>query len=265
MGIKVRGSLSLVQVISFSFGVIFLSLLLIMVSLNPCPSDQVFSIYKAALSISLAGLAAVIPGFFRFKYQGIIAAGGAMGVFAFVFLLNPATISRTGNCTFDLTLTFHVAGDRDKLVSGVSATVLFGTSRVEKIDVHEGRVVIHEIHNDLRGKEMILDLNANDDYESKQLRLTIPQEKNFVQIDLAPRSHITRAHGVLLDAQNRPLKFARINIEGTEDTTDVNGMYDFTLPLKAGLRTHYLIYVNNELKYDRQQTLTTDFLGIKVE
>lgn len=90
--------------LSLVFGVLFLAAILALVSYFPCPSKVQVNVFKIVLAIAAGACAAIIPGFFNFEYQGIVKAGGALGVFALVFLVNPAGIEQEDNCNCSLEL-----------------------------------------------------------------------------------------------------------------------------------------------------------------
>jgi hypothetical protein len=60
---------------------------------NPFPSAYQRSTYAIGIAF-FGGLgAALIPGYFEFRFRGLVRAGGALGVFAFIYLSAPKTYS----------------------------------------------------------------------------------------------------------------------------------------------------------------------------
>jgi hypothetical protein len=90
--------------LSLIFGILFLAAILTLVSYFPCPSKVQVNVFKIVLAIAAGACAAIIPGFFDFQYQSMVKAGGALGVFALVFLVNPAGIEQEDNCNCSLEL-----------------------------------------------------------------------------------------------------------------------------------------------------------------
>jgi len=70
--------------------------------------------------------------------------------------------------------------------------------------------------------------------------------------------------GSIIDAENRPLKFARLSINGYESKTDENGNYNFKVPVKNGQVSSFRIFKEDKLIYDQSQSVTSDFFNIKV-
>jgi hypothetical protein len=86
------------NIISMVLGIVFVLLILFLVLQYPCPTKIQANVFQIVLAISAGACAAVIPGFFNFKYQSLVKAGGGLGIFALVYLVNPAGISEGDNC-----------------------------------------------------------------------------------------------------------------------------------------------------------------------
>ncbi|MBV7439681.1 DUF4019 domain-containing protein [Aeromonas sp. sif2416] len=81
----------------FAFGVIFLSTILVLVVLNPTPTNVQFFAFRLTMALSAAGIGALLPGFLRLDIplpiQGGVRASGALALFASVWFVNPATLN----------------------------------------------------------------------------------------------------------------------------------------------------------------------------
>lgn len=86
----ISGSLDINVVLAFAFGVIFLSVMLGFATWFPNPTPFQLRVYITALALAAAGVGAVLPGRFDFKYKTIVRGGGALGLFALVYLNQPA-------------------------------------------------------------------------------------------------------------------------------------------------------------------------------
>lgn len=74
------------------FGVLFVTVLLVIAIFIPRPTPFQFFIFRVVLALAAAGVAAIIPGFFRIESrtnETFIRAGGALAVFVLIYLLNP--------------------------------------------------------------------------------------------------------------------------------------------------------------------------------
>lgn len=81
-------------VLLFAFGVVAMVTRVVIALFIPNPSQNQEAVFRTVLSISCAGIAAIIPGSIEFTseaMQSTISATGAIGVFAFVYLTNPNT------------------------------------------------------------------------------------------------------------------------------------------------------------------------------
>ncbi|PBP43928.1 hypothetical protein CCL14_03010 [Pseudomonas syringae] len=77
-------------VISFVFGVVFLTAVIAIAIFLPNPTGFQYVIFRLVASLSAAGVVAVMSGFIEVKFGGWLRAGGALAVFAAVFWTNPA-------------------------------------------------------------------------------------------------------------------------------------------------------------------------------
>jgi hypothetical protein len=85
------------KVAAFTFGVIFVVTLLVFAITVPNPTESQFFIFRIVLALAAAGVAAIIPGFLNIESKTAlyaIRAGGALGVFLLVYLVNPPAVLR---------------------------------------------------------------------------------------------------------------------------------------------------------------------------
>ena len=75
--------------LAFGFGVVFISVMLAIALLKPDPSDFQYKVFWAVVAMSLAGIAAVMPGFIEVRVSKWVYAGGALAVFVMVYFWTP--------------------------------------------------------------------------------------------------------------------------------------------------------------------------------
>jgi hypothetical protein len=75
---------------AFAFGVIFSSVLLYLGAVQTNPTPLQIKIDVTILALAAAGVGAILPGSLHVSYRGYLRAGGALGLFALVFLSEPA-------------------------------------------------------------------------------------------------------------------------------------------------------------------------------
>ena len=75
---------------AFAFGVVAVGTILVLAVAIPEPKPFQYLVFRIVLAIAVAGVAAMIPGLFEIDVPVGVKAGGALGVFAAVFFLNPA-------------------------------------------------------------------------------------------------------------------------------------------------------------------------------
>jgi hypothetical protein len=79
--------------LSFGTGVFFMLILLTLAISISQPTIWQYTLFRTILSLAAGGIAALLPGDFEFKFKNIVRATGALGVFVFVFMQNPAQIA----------------------------------------------------------------------------------------------------------------------------------------------------------------------------
>ena len=90
----VSGNIDINILLAFGFGVTFLSIMLGFAIFFPNPSSFQVQAFGTSLSLAAAGVGAILPGFFEFKYQNVVRAGGALALFAVVWFSQPAIASK---------------------------------------------------------------------------------------------------------------------------------------------------------------------------
>lgn len=82
----IKGQIKLETLLGFAFGVIFISAILFFAVTIINPTTLQINVFKTVLALAGAGVAAIIPGQFELKHLPFIRAGGAIAVFALIFL-----------------------------------------------------------------------------------------------------------------------------------------------------------------------------------
>ena len=80
------------QQLAFACGIMFVVVLLILALVVPNPTPFQYEVFRAVLSLAVAGVAAMIPGFVELTVSDWLRAGGALAVFFVVYFYNPASL-----------------------------------------------------------------------------------------------------------------------------------------------------------------------------
>jgi hypothetical protein len=80
-------------ILSVSFGVAFIVLLIILSIRFPDPTSFQYQVFRTVLALAGAGAAAAFPGFIEVKFGKWLRAGGALAVFAVLYFANPAQLA----------------------------------------------------------------------------------------------------------------------------------------------------------------------------
>lgn len=87
----IGGSLDISVLLSFVFGVVFITVMLIFAVFIPNPSPFAQWVFIIVVALSAAGVGAVVPGILNIEMP-YVRAGGALALFAVIFFMKPAII-----------------------------------------------------------------------------------------------------------------------------------------------------------------------------
>lgn len=90
----VSGNIDINVILSFAFGLIFISVMLGFSVFFPNPTPLQLRVFITTLALAAAGVGAIFPGFLDIDFMPVARAGGALGLFLVVYLLRP-TIEKT--------------------------------------------------------------------------------------------------------------------------------------------------------------------------
>src|SRR5690349_8844719 len=78
------------KILAFSFGVTFISVLLVLTTIVENPNPVAIKVYITVLALAAGGVGAVLPGFLEIRCKNLIRAGGAFGLSVLVYTNEPA-------------------------------------------------------------------------------------------------------------------------------------------------------------------------------
>jgi tetratricopeptide (TPR) repeat protein len=81
------------MLLGFLFGLIFVSVLLLIAYVTPSPTDFQIFVYRTIMALAAAGIGAIIPGFLFVQISNYVRAGGAIACFVIVYLINPPSLA----------------------------------------------------------------------------------------------------------------------------------------------------------------------------
>jgi hypothetical protein len=84
------------KVAAFSFGVVFIVVMLVISLRVPTPSETQWFVFRVVLAAAAAGVGAVIPGLLVVRVHRYIRAGGALALFLLVYWFNPPKLVVSG-------------------------------------------------------------------------------------------------------------------------------------------------------------------------
>jgi CheY-like chemotaxis protein len=82
--------------VSVTSGLIFIAIMLLVAIFIATPTPFQMFIFRVVISLAAGGFGAALPGFFNLNLpiwkKGMLHAGGALGLFAIVYLINPPSL-----------------------------------------------------------------------------------------------------------------------------------------------------------------------------
>ncbi len=201
----------------------------------PCPSGPQFIVFRIALAIGVAGLAAVIPGFFTFQYKQLVTAGGALAVFAFVYLINPAQATSADRCNqpFDFTIFLEDADGKTALKNkGMLTLRLKNDKRSENLDA-DGSTSFKQLPASAANDTVSVELEAPGwQFANGKTSTRLPLIGNNRTLTIQRDSSLYCCiSGSVRDDQNRFLSGVRLSIGDQFVTSDSNGRFALVIPV----------------------------------
>ncbi|MFS8047041.1 DUF4019 domain-containing protein [Rhizobium sp. BR 314] len=90
----ITGQININNLLGFAFGVIFVAVMLVFATQYPNPTPSQLFTFVVVLALAAAGIGAILPGTLGVEWSGpggmpAVRAGGAIALFALVFLFRP--------------------------------------------------------------------------------------------------------------------------------------------------------------------------------
>ncbi|MCH8082512.1 MAG: tetratricopeptide repeat protein, partial [Proteobacteria bacterium] len=93
-------------ILAFSFGLVFIATMLVLAIKFPRPTPFQYTVFRVVLALAAGGIGAVLPGFLNLDLtlpQGTLEAGGALALFALIYLVNPVQLIAEKSTIINLT------------------------------------------------------------------------------------------------------------------------------------------------------------------
>ncbi len=227
-------------------GVIFI-LILIFISIKfPSTIQEYFGIYKTILAISCAGLAAILPGFININYKGFLRAGGALGVFTFIFLF-----VKPNENTFNVRVI--VQTDNNTRLERNGRVVIFLGLEPREAMLHDNNDALFE-NTPMKylNTPVKFGIHFTEDYVLKNPDSLYTLTGNRI-IYLKATIALNNVVNGFVTYKNKPLKDVEVFIGEVRDTTDAKGFYKLTLD-KANLNAEQTItFYKAKFKLNRKK------------
>lgn len=223
-------------------GVLSLAAILAAILFVPCPTSAQFFVFRLILALGAAGIGSILPGFFHVESAGA-KAGGALALFALVYLLNPAELVGDERCRqkpFTLTVSVRMQKPSTDYPELKDAELwLWQENDWKKAPVSpEGVADFKNLSPELIGKQTAVRWKGEFYKPAKDSLTIVPPA---VTLDLTPDGSLERVFGKITDPKGLAFPGVAIEVEGRFDTTDAAGNYDLRIPPDLQ-KTHYLLH-----------------------
>ncbi len=213
-------------------GIVFIVLILLLVIFFPCPTSSQYIVFRIVLSIALAGFAAVIPGFFTFKYKTFVTAGGAIAVFAFTYIFNPALIDTSDKCNepFDFTFFLEDSSGVNPLRSTGKLILLVENDKREELIDGEGSASFKRLPLNLSNQHARLQLEAEGwQFENDKSLMEVKLEGKSATLLVKHDNSLCCISGSVRDHENHFLAGVKVSIGDAVTETNENGRFNLTI------------------------------------
>ncbi len=236
----VRSGSQVNYLIPMSIGGALLLMIVVLVVFLPCPSSTQFIVFRIALALGAAGLVTVIPGFFEFDYKHFmhagVRAGGALAIFAFVYLINPAAAATGGdrcNQPFDLAVFLTDTDGATPLINQGNLSLRFkNENRTEAIDA-KGSANFRQLPAQAGGDTVVVELAAAGwQFTNGKAIMRFPVDGIHATLTIQRDSaRYCCISGSVRDEANRFLPGVKLGIGSQFVESDSNGRFSLVIPV----------------------------------
>lgn len=92
-----KGSITINVLLSFVFGLIFITAMLVLAVAHPNPTPSTQKTFTTVLALAAAGIGAALPGFLHIRHLPFIRAGGAIALFVIVYFFRGDIVSNVAS------------------------------------------------------------------------------------------------------------------------------------------------------------------------
>lgn len=209
-------------------GTILILVILILTIYFPEPTDEQYQVFRIVLALACGGFSALIPGLFEFRYKSIIQGSGAIGVFCFIYLINPSGAEIK---FFDFTI-FVENEDGDSVLKGEGVIVLkLGSDKREEEIDKDGSVNFKNIPISYRMKKVQLTLEAKGwEFINKKKTSKIKLKGNSGTMVIAKDNSFCCLSGDVRSESNEFLPDVLVRIGSVSVKTNQSGFFQLELP-----------------------------------
>jgi hypothetical protein len=214
---------------------LLLTALFFLVFFVPCPTKPVENVLRLLMALGAAGIATQLPGLFHLEFSGI-KAGSALGIFALIYLVNPAGAMKDSNGCQDFSnviVGVHgTEGAHQKILRDQGHVVIGFSQKTEKANINgDGEAVFLNVPTTWLQEPVKIYLEHPQPYQvlRPDSLYRIPVDgKVYVAVRL---QNADRLFGTITDSGSRAfLDSVRVSVRNIAAYTDKNGWFELRIP-----------------------------------
>jgi hypothetical protein len=231
--------------------VLLLSSFVALIGFVPCPTAAQETVFRLLMALGAGGIGSVLPGMFQFE-GAAVKAGGAVGVFALVYLVNPAGVVKNDNrcnrAPFEFTVSLQpdknltLSPQYPKLENAALQLRLDNKWEPAEVDA-AGDADYKSIPGDFKDRKVAARLEANH-WKLTQDSVTLSGKSG--ELTIVPDGSLGRITGkAFRTSDNAPLSGIVIEVEGERTLTDDLGNFNLDIPLEKQKAEYTLLAVKD--------------------
>ncbi|MCC6723431.1 MAG: carboxypeptidase regulatory-like domain-containing protein [Saprospiraceae bacterium] len=184
------------------------------------------ALFRTLLALAAGGIAVTLPGFLQLNWGNVAKAGGSVAAFLLVFLFNPANEKST-----PVSLRVYVeksgGGWPSLPFSDKAAVKIIFPSGPKSARLLDGQAEFPGTSPEDMKQPIRIRLENSEPFAADS---TVDVKgKNSVNL-LARAIGLGTVSGQAFDEKNNPVVGVIFRVEGMADTTDINGLFNFSIP-----------------------------------
>lgn len=199
----------------------------------PCPSNAQYAVFRIALSLAVASSIFLLPAILQLEMETSLKSGGALTIFAFTYIFNPASLANAGKCAqvFDFTVFLESADGRTPLKSSGELSLRIGNDKRSEPINEDGSANFKQISTAFAGDTVPVELLAEGwQFANGKSSAMLALSGNNGWLLIERDNSRCCVAGSVRDEGGHFLPGVKVGIGDTFSETDENGRFRLEIP-----------------------------------